>query len=382
LAEPTPSGRNNPWLDLIRALAIIMVIFRHGERALQPRLGGTQDILQTIFMNGWIGVDLFFALSGYLIARHLLRAGIGSPEFRIGRYLALRALRILPAYYTVLLLVVVGSIPLFAVSQHQLGLRVAYHLLFLQDYLPSDINVVFWSLGVEEKFYLLAPLLVLLLLKCRSTAAWTAVLLALFFLPSLCRAAIFLPSPDGWDYTHFWRTFRSPFHMSLEGLIIGVGIAMAELKGLVRPSTRSGLALIAGSGVLFAVWMGTGDFMAKIDGVDVLARPPLIAVLIGAMLLGGVKLSRTPMPIKAPVQAIARLSYSLYLIHFPLIPLATAFGLPAGAGGFWLAYLVLSGIGASLLHTIVEKPFLVWKDQLARREHGRASLTVPHLSEV
>ena len=87
-------GRNNPWLDLVRSIAILLVLFRHGERALNAVTEGPQSFLQTIAMNGWVGVDLFFVLSGYLIARHLLRAGLGTVDFRLGRYIALRALRI------------------------------------------------------------------------------------------------------------------------------------------------------------------------------------------------------------------------------------------------------------------------------------------------
>ncbi|TIT79874.1 MAG: acyltransferase, partial [Mesorhizobium sp.] len=136
-------GRNNPWLDLVRSAAILLVMLRHGERALHLAAGDADlGALQTIFLNGWVGVDLFFVLSGYLIARHLLRAGVGSPDFRIGRYLAMRALRIVPAYFAVLALVVAGAFPLFGVAPERLALRVVYHLVFLQDYLPSDIDVV------------------------------------------------------------------------------------------------------------------------------------------------------------------------------------------------------------------------------------------------
>jgi peptidoglycan/LPS O-acetylase OafA/YrhL len=365
---PVAAGRNNAWLDLVRALAIVMVLLRHGERALHSEVGGPQNALQTIFMNGWIGVDLFFGLSGYLIARHLLHAGIGSPDFRLGRYFALRALRILPAYFTVLLLVVIGAIPLFEVATDKLGVRVAYHLLFLQDYLPSDINVVFWSLGVEEKFYLVAPVLILLLLKCRTMAGLAAVLLALFTLPTVLRLAIFLSGPANYDYPSFWSTFRSPFHMSLEGLVIGLSIALAQHAGLVRRCRRTGLALLAGSCAGLAIWMSADDFMATINTVDVALQPPLIAMFIGGILFGGVQLAGTPLPFAPISQAIAKLSYSLYLIHFSLIPLAIAIALPFGSGAFWITYLCISVAAASVLYFVVERPFLAWKDQLARRK--------------
>jgi peptidoglycan/LPS O-acetylase OafA/YrhL len=83
-------GRNNPWLDLVRSLAILLVLFRHGERAFNVASDGQPGPLGTIFINGWIGVDLFFVLSGYLIARHLIRRGVGSGELQIGTYLAMR----------------------------------------------------------------------------------------------------------------------------------------------------------------------------------------------------------------------------------------------------------------------------------------------------
>jgi peptidoglycan/LPS O-acetylase OafA/YrhL len=66
-------------------------------------------------------------------------------------------MRILPAYYAVLGVAAAGWIPFFAVDADRLGLRVIYHALFLQDYLPSNIVIAFWSLGVEEKFYIAAP---------------------------------------------------------------------------------------------------------------------------------------------------------------------------------------------------------------------------------
>jgi peptidoglycan/LPS O-acetylase OafA/YrhL len=378
---PGGDGRNNPWLDLVRALAILLVLLRHGERALQAEADGSRGVLQTLFLNGWIGVDLFFVLSGYLIARHLLRAGIGSAEFGFGRYVAMRALRILPAYYAVLVLTAAGAFPLFPVSGDALGLRFAYHLLFLQDYLPSDINVVFWSLGVEEKFYLLAPLLILLLLRCRGARMRIALLLSLCLLPMLARTAIFHLDADGFDYPEFWRTFRSPFHMALEGLVVGVGIALAQHAGAVRPSRRTGSCVLAGSVLVLLIWAGSHDFMAELGAADAMLQPALIALLAGAITLGGVQLAGTPMPFARPIQAIARLSYSLYLIHYPLIPLVTALTLPRGAAAFWSVYLAASLFAALLLHLAVEKPFLVWKDEIARRARPAAPTRALALSE-
>ncbi|RVA03350.1 acyltransferase [Mesorhizobium sp. M7A.F.Ca.US.002.01.1.1] len=262
-------GRDNPWLDLLRSIAILLVLLRHGERAVSVSSSAPHSVAHTIFMNGWVGVDLFFVLSGYLIASHLVRAGIGSGQFDLVRYLVRRALRIVPAYYAVLLLVVAGAFPFYAVDPKFLGIRVAYHLLFLQDYLPSDINVVFWSLGVEEKFYLLAPVLVLALLRCPDRVR-TALIVLLFCLPIAARAAVYFGQTAPLDYQTFWPLLRSPFHMTLEGLIAGVGIAIAEHAGKLRMSRRAATMLLCGAGALMAGWLGSEDFMANIYATDVI----------------------------------------------------------------------------------------------------------------
>jgi peptidoglycan/LPS O-acetylase OafA/YrhL len=368
-------SRNNPWLDLVRSIAILLVLVRHGERALHLEHNEPQSFLQTIFMNGWIGVDIFFALSGYLIARHLLWAGIGSDQFHFARYLAMRALRIVPAYFAVLALVAAGVFPFFQVATDGLTYRIVYHLLFLQDYLQSNINVVFWSLGVEEKFYLLAPLLIFVLLYCKSAWLQAAILLIFFLCPILLSVSIYYRIDQTIDYPAFYRIFRSPFHMAVGGLVGGVAIAVAQHGGFVRRSRAIGFPLLFGTTIVLAVWLGTHDFMAEIGPVDALVQPALIAVLAGTMTLGAVQLAGTPMPFTLTFQALSRISYSLYLVHFPLIPMAMASAAGAGRVGFWLCYISVSLSAALLLHFAVERPFLRWKDRLGGSKEAPALST-------
>ena len=361
-------GRNNPWLDLIRAIAIAFVLLRHGELAFTeaPRL--QLEPLKTIAANGWIGVDLFFVLSGYLIARHLLRAGIGSGNFSIGRYMAMRALRIVPAYLAVIGLILIGAFPFYTIPDGLLGARLAYHLLFLQDYLPSNINVVLWSLGVEEKFYILAPVLIFLLFQCRSMAAKLAILAVCFSIPVMFRFDAYRQLTHAIDYQTFFPIFRSPFHMTIEGIVLGVTIAVVEAAGFVRRSPFVGLTILGVSSAALLLWMASHDFMAQIDIRDAVWQPSIIAIMAAFMTLGAVMLAGVRMPFAGPVNIAARLSYSLYLVHYPLIPLAAAIAVAYGAHFFWPAYLAISIGVAVLLHLIVEKPFLAWKDRIGARE--------------
>lgn len=364
---------NNPWLDLVRSIAIVLVLARHGERALHALTDTSQGFLQTIVMNGWIGVDLFFVLSGYLITRHLYNTGLGTGYFQFGRYLASRALRILPAYYAALLLIVVGAFPFYQFPNEALSIRVAYHLLFLQDYLPSNINVVFWSLGVEEKFYMMAPILVLVLMRCKSAWLLAAVLALALIAPSILRAARYATFNTNIGYEQFWPIFRSPFHMALESLLMGVMIAVAERKGIIRRSTASGLRAFVLGVVLLVGWLGSHDFMAQIGLVDVLFQPAGIAVLGGLIVLGAAQLAETPMPLRTLFGGLSRLSYSLYLMHLPLIPLASLVARDFGALTFWACYLLSSFVAATLLYFAVERPFLQWKRKIDRKSNSPTS---------
>ena len=363
---------DNAWLDLVRAIAIILVLGRYGYRAIAAPFDPVGP-WQAFLLNGWVGVDLFFVLSGYLISQHLLRHGIGSGRFEFGRYLAVRALRIVPAYFAVIGLIVASAFPFYVIDGNLLGIRIGYHFLFLQDYLPSNINVVFWSLGVEEKFYLLAPGLVWFALSRGSVAGSLSVVFGLLALSPVCRTVTYMLQPGPLSYEMFFQLPRSPFHMTLEPLMIGVAIAIARHAGAFAPSPRRGARLIVIAAIGLTAFLASGNFMGVLDSFDVIAQPPIIACLCGLLTLGAVMMGKTRLPFEPPVRVVARLSYSLYLVHYPLVPLALVIAQSGEYRSllFWTAYLGLSAVYACLLHFSVEKPFLLLKNKLA--SNGRVA---------
>ena len=359
---------DNAWLDFVRAIAIALVLLRHGQRAIAQPSDGAPDFLQAFLLNGWIGVDLFFVLSGYLISRHLLRHGVGTGRFDFARYLTLRALRIVPAYFAVMALIAASAFPLYPLDNAHLGFRIAYHAVFLQDYLPSNINVVFWSLGVEEKFYLIAPVLIWLAMTRSSLSRRMLVVLAVFALAPILRAATYFLQAAPMSYEAFFTVLRSPFHACLEPLMIGVAVAVAQHAGAVAVAPRKGAKVVAVALVALTLFLASHEFMREIGPFDAVAQPSIIALLCGLLTLGAVMMGNAPVPFEPPVRITARLSYSLYLVHYPLLPLCVAI---ARAGefpvlNFWITYLAVSFAVACLLHFSVEKPFLVLKDRLAR----------------
>lgn len=355
---PEIAGQN-AWLDLLRATAVLLVLVRHGERAVgAPESGLTHNL----FINGWVGVDLFLVLSGYLIARSLLCRQDGSSLIHVRTYIRARVLRIVPAYFFTLFVIAAGLVPFYVVESEDMARRVIYHLLFLQDYLPADINVVFWSLGVEEKFYLLAPVLVFGLVAVRSTKLALAILLALFLLSPVAKLAQFISAASAPEYDAFFARYRSPFHLSLEPLIAGVAVAYAQSKSLISLSREAALRLLTVAGGLMAVWLTSHEFLTDITLFDATIQPIAIALLCGCMVLAATCLGASPAPGSRFWRPMSRLSYALYLVHFPLIPLCLV-GAAILHAPFWLVFVAVVAPSAAALHFFVEKPFLILKDR-------------------
>ncbi len=373
-------------LDGIRAIAIVLVLFRHGVRPFLDEEGRLFTILgwdvATPLLNGWMGVDLFFVLSGFLIAGSLMRhtrEGSRLPELR--PYLLRRILRIVPAYYFVLFLAVLEIIPHYEVSPDRLGARIGYHMLFLQDYLPSDIVVAFWSLGVEEKFYLTAPVIwagVVMLpsLRLRCAAIGTLILAAPVF-----RYLTAVGGGDMSSYDSFFFVFRSPFHVSIDSLYIGVLAALVYSNRARFTWTRERRSLdrlfLAGALLVAALAVPGEMLTTPLTMFDVVVQPLALGAGFGAMVLA-VALGGGPLgwlERRGPF-VVSKLSYSLYLLHMLFIPglvlWVQSWGITAGLSPliqfvvFLGPYLAVAAGAALVVYTVVEQPFLALKDRIGR----------------
>lgn len=369
-----------PALDTLRAVAILLVLMRHAVRPFWDSGGlsllpiGNWD-LAIPMINGWIGVDLFFVLSGFLIGTQLLaaRARGDRGRYAFRRYILKRALRILPAYYAVLAVAALGLVPFFTVAPEYLGVRVAWHVLMLQDYLPSNIVVVFWSLGVEEKFYLLAPAVVAAVLMLPGRFARYALLVALAGAGLFFRYLMDLAHPEPLEYVAFFQIFRSPAHLCLEPLALGLLTALVHRDCAGRFKAARALFWV---GVLGASVLIAGAPMLDVIGpAERLWQPTLIALAM-ALLVFGAAGGGSPSAFARPwFVATARLSYSLYLVHLLLIPgtLALVDALfdaqlwPSSArfAVFLPFFFAFSAAAALSLHLAVERPFLKLKDRIA-----------------
>jgi peptidoglycan/LPS O-acetylase OafA/YrhL len=234
-----------------------------------------------------------------------------------------------------------GAIPFYAVGEDIIGVRVVYDALFLQDYLPSNIVVAFWSLGGEEKFYIAAPFVPVPLLVLRRRSLQHGVLVLLILTPLAFLLNIAADDTVIADYETFFQTLRSPFHRGFDGLAISVLIAFLRLdRHRVRwLSDQHVIAGIfwAGIGAIAGLWL-SAPILDRIGSFDRIFLQFVLAAGFGAILLGvllrhdrvaagagsvggpdGIPDQLLSLPVLRPV---AVLSYSLCLVHMTKIPAA------------------------------------------------------------
>ena len=238
-------------------------------------------------------------------------------------------------------------------------MRVAYHALFLQDILPSDINVVFWSLGVEAKYYALVPFLLLPMLGVKSWRMLLILGLTAALMGPVLRWLIFVNS-DVSDYETFWPVLRSPFYACLEPFALGFVVACLERRGALAISAKAGLALLPLAFACLLFVLGSQDLMKEIRIWDVTGQPFLLAVTFAVMIVAAINMTAIQTPFEPLFRAGARISYSLYLVHLPLIPISliSANKLDLGVFGFWLIYVGTSLAHAVIILAYIETPFL------------------------
>ncbi|HEY2706790.1 MAG TPA: acyltransferase [Caulobacteraceae bacterium] len=373
------SAARLPGLDLLRATAIGWVMIYHASNF---------DLIsgQPWFVAfGWMGVDLFFALSGYLIAGQLLRPWARGQAPNYPHFFARRLLRTAPAY-----LVVLSLYFLFPVLQEWDRILPLWRFLTFSLNLgaPSPAGTSFshaWSLCVEEQFYLVFPLAVALLARRPTVAKVVGAVALLVVLGMMLRGWVWLdrvaaPPFDLAAQPHagaYMSLIYYPTWARLDDPLGGISVALLQV---FRPSwwaalTRRGNLLLGGglAGIGGAMWLfqdEIGGFFAATFGYPLIALSMSLLVITAASptsLIG-----RRALPGAA---ALAAGAYSLYLSHKIAYHLAIVWSgaWPAPARMLTLpAALGLALIAGGALYWLVERPFLKLRDRF--RDPPRADV--------
>lgn len=349
-------------LDHLRALAIFFVFLFHYFIL----SGGQPAWLPDVARFGWTGVDLFFVLSGFLIASQLF-AGIRQGQtvsFR--QFFLKRFFRIVPAFLVTVALYF--CLPFFREKQHLPPLW--KFLTFTQNLgLNLKDEGAFshaWSLCVEEHFYLFLPLILIGLQAIRQVKRGYWLLIGFFLFGFAIRAYCFnqlylpkLADEDNWMY--WYRYIYYPTYSRLDGLLAGVTIAGIYhfLPAFwARISRYGNLLLVLSLMVLTGAYFLCEDqqtFYASVFGF------PLVAIGYGLLVAGAVSPSCFLYKWRSKTTTlIATLSYAVYLTHKGVIhmthELLADFNINSNL--LLLICMVTSLCGAGLLHLAVEKPFM------------------------
>jgi peptidoglycan/LPS O-acetylase OafA/YrhL len=336
-------------LDGLRAVAVAGVVWHHSYSGL--------DALP-MMRHGFLGVDLFFVLSGFLITTLLLREQQRSGRISLRHFYIRRALRIFPLYYAVLIaLTAYFAAAADSAQRARYFSELPYHAAYLSNWIDSETMLsITWSLSTEEQFYLLWPLL-LIALGRRSLAIVVPFLvlnqLVNFGLLDAWLVAIGLPYGDH-------EILQATFTPLCLGVLLAFALETARSSAIARhPAVRHVVTVLA---LLLLV-------VANIPG-EFRGWPRVSFQLVAALLVVALVLNPTHWVARAlewrPVAYVGRISYGVYLLHLPVIDVVQRLGLPASGratGLLFVSSFAGTVVLAALSYTYFEGPLLRLKDR-------------------
>jgi peptidoglycan/LPS O-acetylase OafA/YrhL len=385
VTPPAPDTRFfQPGLTGLRAFAACWVMLFHLNALVGPRtmfldLGFTQFEVTHLATIGWVGVDIFFVLSGFLLTTHLLEARSAGPwPAVLRRYLVARIRRVIPAYWAqIAILFAVAVIATRALPEWTAYIPLnALMIHNLVQAASQAINPVYWTLPIEFGFYLALPLFLRLLVAleraplARRLALLALVVACVFAITWTYRYIAFRMYSSSPVNTIVWATSQLPG--SFDEFVLGSAAAAAMRwrsleRGLPSARAREALSsafLVVGCAGLF----GMMYFLHRIHAQYWSGHWALIVwhtIASGFIALGIAGIALAGRPAKAvfanPVAMfLGTVSYSIYLWHFPIaLWIAHAIGMQGMTlGRFSLVVVPVVIVASALSYYVVERPFI------------------------
>lgn len=298
-------------LDIMRAAAITLVLLLHLNESVFKL---DKFSYLTRFINwGHTGVDLFFALSGFLIGGQIIEQSL-SGSFSFKEFYIRRFWRIIPPYYLAVLAYIIISIILFGTLVLQDGEIIKdtlRHIVYVQNYFkPKIYGGIYWTLAVEEQFYIFIPFVLFFTLKYLKKAL-PIVLISVILGVVALRFALYNPSAD------WWHAYYMPTHTRIDALLFGVLAALVIIKykeKLARANLIWKFLFLLIPAVCLTTTFLYGErssayfnvcWQFTLNGIGF----STLVLFVTALSLG------RHMPFKRTVAMIAKYSYTMYLYH-------------------------------------------------------------------
>lgn len=342
------------FIDGLRAIAVLSVVLYHAGISWLP--------------GGYVGVDVFFVISGYLIINQIV-VGLRNGRFSFSEFWSRRALRILPSYLLVIVactiiapfvLVMPGEYENFASEVAYSALMVVNHLfLSQQGYFDqaADTKILLhlWSLAVEEQFYIVTPLLLVLAWRFRRLMPIVA---AFIFVASLVGCIYWTGLEGDKNYSFYVMPLRA--WEFIAGGATGVAVVYASRL------PRVAIEVVAAAG-LAAIFYAISTFNDETPFPSYWAAVPVLgscAVILAG--LAGPNIVRSILAVR-PMVGIGLVSYAWYLWHWPLLAFARIYNFGEHIPAIDASMAVLSFLLAVLTYIAIERPI-----RQARERRGRS----------
>lgn len=370
-------------LDVLRSTAIVLVFLYHYTCFVskQPTFGFLSDI-------GWVGVDLFFVLSGYLIGDQIFTRIAEQRKFSFKLFYYRRLLRTLPNY--LFILAIYFLIPSFRESQILPPLW--KFLTFTQNF-GLHVGTAFshaWSLCVEEQFYLILPLFALLIIHKKSSRIGWHIIFMLLMVGIILRGATWIYYSHylgkNIDYFYYPKIYYFTF-CRLDELLLGVAIALLKSfhKNLWEKTIEKGNLILLFSILITTITLSLfskyhNGFLMTTFGY------PLLAVSFSVLTLAAVSPNSYLYNLKIPgATTLALWSYAIYLIHKPISVIVFIQFAKLGVGASHpvaifsiVAACLMSG---GFLYYVVETPFLKLRNTFGQKNGKGYQVTLSNANE-
>jgi len=343
--------KRNSTLDFLRFIGVILTMFSH----LVVSGNSLPEKVASVIQNGgWVGVDLFFVLSGFLVSGLIFKELSVTGGFRSKTFLIRRGFKIYPAFY-LFLGITWGMTIWFQYSSRESNINYLIQAVFFSNYLPGTLQMHgwLWSVCVEEHFYIFLCILfpVLIMFKRVNFKALLFVYL-FFFITGLCFRLYNLRYPEFDFYSDAARS-----HLRFDALFYGVFLRYLYNNGYLKKWKSNILLALAIAGTAI-------PFLFDIDSLTEKTSRLLFALLLSfnPLIFGYIMIRMYEVDWKwiKPFAYIGKYSYSIYLFHGLINNLTQGF---FTGWKYYIVYFAGSLIGGIIISKMIEYPFLAIRDR-------------------